>query len=66
MRIEVATAGNPVRAMIAALMDHDVMPPGSMRLVSVAHDPGCPCTDADAQLNACTCEIIELNLGRPR
>lgn len=57
-RVEIATGGDPVRALAAALSDL-----GALGICHVAHDLGCPCL-AGRPLDRCTCEILALTAER--
>lgn len=58
VRIEVATGGNPVDALIRASAALPFRPAGVWS-IAVHHDTGCPATPF-GPMAACTCEIVEL------
>ncbi len=58
LRLEVATGGRPVEALLAALASC-VLPRGEVWTIAVHHDDGCPATPA-GPMARCTCEIVEL------
>jgi hypothetical protein len=57
-RVEVATGGDPVGALVRGMR---ALPVGRGELwdVAIRHDDGCPTLDGGTML-ACTCEIVEL------
>ena len=58
--VDVATGGNPQRAVAAAVREIGV-DAGAVYHLSVAHEPGCPCTQR-RPLRSCSCEIVRLVL----
>jgi hypothetical protein len=64
MRLEIATGGDPARAVVAALIHHRALPRGGATLVGVSHDDGCPCVEKGAPTKRCTCAFLELEIVR--
>lgn len=60
MVAEIATGGDPSRALTKYLASLDVKP--GVHHVQVAHDEGCPCTEEGKPVIFCTCEILEVNV----
>lgn len=61
-RVDVATGGDPVRALIAALAEL-AEPTGAVGVCHVGHDLGCPCL-AGRPIGYCSCEIVSLTVER--
>jgi hypothetical protein len=60
---EVATGGDPERAVHGGALQLAVLDPVGVALVAVLHDDGCPCLD-QRRLSECTCEIVGLEARR--
>jgi hypothetical protein len=60
-RLEVATGGDPVGALIGALRTVLGGKPPRAYLVDVHHDDGCPAMTTGPML-ACTCEVVLLDV----
>jgi len=64
---EVATDGRPVEALVAAISARRLavaVEPGSVNVVEVAHDLGCPCTSNGRSMDACECETVVVTWRR--
>ena len=64
-RIEVATGGDPGRAIRAALREIRFGGHGVYR-VTVEHDDGCPCATGQWSVRVCTCEVVHVSRERLR
>jgi hypothetical protein len=62
-RREIATGGNPVRAMARALDEFRPVRAGQVWSLGVGHDEGCPAL-AGGGMVACTCELVTLEARR--
>ena len=61
-RVEVATAGRPVQAYLAAV-EAIGLRRGELWLTDMHHDDGCPGLEAES-IPLCTCEIVEITARR--
>lgn len=61
--LDVATGGDPLRALLAAAR---ALTGGETQLVTlgIGHDDGCPCVEACLPMPACTCEVVRLEARR--
>lgn len=39
-----------------------VLPPGTVAVVDIAHDAGCPCTAGNRPFVACTCTAVDVTV----
>ena len=39
-----------------------VLPPGTLAVVDVAHDAGCPCEPGNRPFTACTCTTVDVTV----